>query len=366
MIGEENADSLTFVNNIGYAKPKSDKYANISPRIESILTQLSALSGMNLEQEDIDSIQQFSKVLERIKNKYDNKVKQIEDESCRMEKVSVVIKKSSSKHNRGVTDNQKKLSAFNDNTSELKNQVLDLIRESRTLGNYSPDIPKTQIHVNSNSVYEYEFISKLKIDQIDTEYFLSLISRTLKNGKSIAWDTITEEELKGMLLRYDDSSVLQFFQDALIALIDEDLKPKNSIINQGKDKYEELSAGFNSKIYFDLLSYETQRDGVYIIDQPEDNVSQKSIREYLLERFKTMGENRQVIMVTHNPQFIVNLDVDNLIFLSKKDGTLEVQSGALEYTCPQYNVLEIVAQNIDGGLESIKKRWKRYEKTIEI
>ena len=366
VIGEENADSLTFLNNIGYAKPKSDKYSNISPRIESILTQLSALSGMNLEQEDIDSIQQFSKVLDRIKNKYDNKVKQIEAESCRMEKVSVVIKKSSSKHNRGVTDNQKKLSAFNDNTSELKSQVLDLIRESRTLRNYSPDIPKTQIHVNSNSVYEYEFISKLKIDQIDTEYFLSLISRTLKNGKSIAWDTITEEELKGMLLRYDDSSVLQFFQDALIALIDEDLKPKNSIINQGKDKYEELSAGFNSKIYFDLLSYETQRDGVYIIDQPEDNVSQKSIREYLLDRFKTMGENRQVIMVTHNPQFIVNLDVDNLIFLSKKDGTLEVHSGALEYTCPQYNVLEIVAQNIDGGLESIKKRWKRYEKTIEI
>ena len=151
-----------------------------------------------------------------------------------------------------------------------------------------------------------------------------------------------------------------------MALINEDLKSKNSIINQGKDKYQELSAGFNSKIYFDLLSYETRRDGVYIIDQPEDNVSQKSIREYLLERFKTMGENRQVIMVTHNPQFIVNLDVDNLIFLTKKDGTLEVQSGALEYACPQYNVLDIVALNIDGGLESIKKRWKRYEKTIEI
>ena len=289
--------SLTFLNNIGYAKPKSDKYSNISPRIESVLTHLSTLAEMNLDQEDIEYIQQISNVLDRMKNKYDDKVKQIEAESCRMEKVSVVIKKSSSKHNRGVTDNQKKLSAFNDNTSELKSQILELIRESRALGTYNPDIPKTRIHVNSNSVYEYEFISKLKIDQIDTEYFLSLISRTLKNGKSIDWDTITEEELKGMLLRYDDSSVLQFFQDALMALIDEDLKSKNSIINQGTDKYEELSAGFNSKIYFDLLSYETQRDGIYIIDQPEDNVSQKSIREYLLERFKTMGENRQVKMV---------------------------------------------------------------------
>ena len=61
---------------------------------------------------DESELLQFSKALDRMKNKYDDKVKQIEAESCRMEKVSVVIKKSSSKHNRGVTDNQKKLSAF--------------------------------------------------------------------------------------------------------------------------------------------------------------------------------------------------------------------------------------------------------------
>lgn len=67
-------------------------------------------------------------------------------------------------------------------------------------------------------------------------------------------------------------------------------------------------------------------------------------------------------MVTHNPQFIVNLDVDNLIYLSKDDGGLKAKSGALEYECQEYDTLDIVAQNIDGGLDSIKKRWKRYEK----
>lgn len=71
-------------------------------------------------------------------------------------------------------------------------------------------------------------------------------------------------------------------------------------------------------------------------------------------------------MVSHNPQFIVNLDVDNLIFLSKSEDSLVVQSGALEYVCPEYSILDIVAQNIDGGLDSIRKRWKRYEKTNNI
>lgn len=211
VVGEENAESLTFLNNIGYAKPKSDKYLNISPRIESILTQLSALSEMNLDENDIEYIQEVLNALECMKCKYEEKVKLIETENSRMERVSVVIKKLSSKHGRGVTDKQKKLSAFNDNTSGLKIQILDLINESRTLDKYTPYIQPTQIHVNSNFVFDYEFISKLKIDQIDTEYFLSLISRTLKKGKTINWEMITEEELKDMLLNYDYSSVLQFF-----------------------------------------------------------------------------------------------------------------------------------------------------------
>lgn len=366
VIDEDFADSITFINNIGYAKPKNDHYLNIPLRIDGILTQLSTLSEMKLDEEDFNFIQQVAEKFGRIKDKYEKKLKLIENESTRMEKISTVIKKVSAKHNRGVTDKHKKLSSFSDNTSELKNQIIELINASRTLPKYEPALPNTKIQANSNSVFEYEFVSKLKIDRIDTEYFLSIISRTLKSGKTINWDTITEDELKDSLLRYDDSSVLEFFRNALMTLVIEDLKPKNSIINQGEDKYEELSSGFNSKIYFDLLSYETQREGIYIIDQPEDNVSQKSIREYLLERFKTMGENRQVIMVTHNPQFIVNLDIDNLIFLTKKDDKLEVLSGALEYTCSEYNILEIVAQNIEGGLESIKKRWKRYEKTIDF
>lgn len=77
-----------------------------------------------------------------------------------------------------------------------------------------------------------------------------------------------------------------------------------------------------------------------------------------------MSRKRQVIMVTHNPQFIVNLDVDNVIFLSKDADHFNVQSGALEYEDEKYGILDIVAQNIDGGLDTIRKRMKRYDKEI--
>lgn len=366
LFDEDSADSLNFFNNIGSAKPKSDKYSDIPPRIQGILSQLSSLAVMSLDAQDVDCIHTISNTLRGMGEKYTQRIVAIDAESCRMEKISTIVKKATAKHNRCVSDKHKKLSDFRINTSELIIHILDLVKTSRTFECYAPFIPQTPVYANSNSVYEYEFISKLKIDQINTEYFLSLLSRATKRGKSIDWAAITEDDLKKILVGYRDSSVLQFLQDSMMSLVNEDLKPKNSIINQGNDKYEELSAGFNSKIYFDLLSYEAHSDGVYVIDQPEDNVSQRAIQEYLLERFKTMGENRQLIMVTHNPQFIVNLDVDNLIFLTKKGSSLEVQSGALEYTCPEYSILNIVAQNIDGGLDSIKKRWKRYEKTIEL
>lgn len=146
-----------------------------------------------------------------------------------------------------------------------------------------------------------------------------MVNSTLKIRKKIDWDTITEPVLKNSLLKYDESiPVLEFFELKIKERLDKDFENTNAIIFQGMDKYEEMSSGLDAKIYFDLLSYEVTRSGVYIIDQPEDNISQSAIRNYLLSRFKTMGENRQIIMVTHNPQFIVNLDIDNLVFISKK------------------------------------------------
>ena len=126
---------------------------------------------------------------------------------------------------------------------------------SNSIETYVPFVEYTKIRTNSNQVFDYEFISKLKIEEINTQYFLSLISRTLKAGKTINWMTITEGGLQDILLKYDNSPVLQFFSNALHALIENDLQPQNSIIYQGMDRYAEMSSGLDAKIYFDLLSW---------------------------------------------------------------------------------------------------------------
>ena len=148
--------------------------------------------------------------------------------------------------------------------------------------------------------------------------------------------------------------------------LSDDLASKFTITQAGRDRTQELSSGLDAQIYFDILSYETSHNGMYIIDQPEDNISQKAVRDYLLDRFKIMGEHRQVLMVTHRPQFIVNLDVDNVIFIGKDNDKIYIQSGALEYRDADYNILDIISDNIEGGLDTLRRRWKRYEKNASV
>jgi predicted ATPase len=364
---ETAPESLTYIQNLRKSKQKTEKQVAVFSKINEIVNELEELLKLDIGKSDSEYILSTIQLFKVMKEKYNRKIKCIESENEKVEKVAKAIAGVAEKHKKTVTDNQKTCSSFSEKTDNLIEQIVDLLKKRKRLSGYKPQLLEKHIRPNSSKIFDYEFISKLNIERIDTDYINALVNSTLKIRKKIDWDTITEPVLKNSLLKYDESiPVLEFFELKIKERLDKDFENTNAIIFQGMDKYEEMSSGLDAKIYFDLLSYEVTRSGVYIIDQPEDNISQSAIRNYLLSRFKTMGENRQIIMVTHNPQFIVNLDIDNLVFISKKDGKIKIQSGALEYACTEYNVLDIVAQNIDGGLETIQKRWKRYDKVASI
>lgn len=368
VFNEKNAESISFIDNLRRTKKDSHQLEVISSKLKEIINELALLTSLeSLEKDDINYLNKLIIDLKRLKEKYDIRTSKIGLDNEQIEKVATAIMKVAEKHQASITDNQKRISGFNQDTATLKEQLVDIIKKTRDISWYEPTIKETPIPPNSNQIYNYNFISKINIENINTEYLNNCINSLLKSHKCIDWSSLTEMELQEMLLRYDyNSPALNFFVTKLKEKIEKDFEVKNSIVYKGMDKYLELSSGFDAKIYFDLLSYETKRRGVYIIDQPEDNISQSAIKSYLLKRFKTMGEIRQIIMITHNPQFIVNLDIDNLIFMTRVDGDIQFQSGALEYASDEYSILDIVAQNIDGGLDSIQKRWKRYEKIANI
>lgn len=123
--------------------------------------------------------------------------------------------------------------------------------------------------------------------------------------------------------------------------------------------------GEMSLSYYKYYTQDTANWRVLIIDQPEDNISNNNIRKNLINYFNNIRDNKQLIFVTHNPLLVVNLDVDNVIFVKNKDGVLNIESGCLEYENEQEqtSILNLIAESMDGGKETIERRLKVYGKS---
>lgn len=366
-IEDQQRESLTFEKNLQRAKVSVDPHTKIIDGAAAVERTVTELLDHNLDIDDKKTIEEFLKFIKLLEKKHQKRKEEVQTSNERIELISKVINEVEEQHSHTITEDHKRHAQFVENANAVVDIIAALIAEYRTLPEYSPTLKHTVIDTNHNAVNTYEFITKLKVAEIGPEYFLELIKRPLKADAKIDWSTVTEAKLAEDMKNFEsETNVLQHFQNKVLEAIDHDFEHSCAIIVQGNDRYQEMSAGFDAQVYFDLLSWERRRHGIYIIDQPEDNISQRAIREYLLNRFKAMGSLRQVIMVTHNPQFIVNLDIDNLIYLSMVDDHLNVQSGALEYKDEQTDILKIVADTIDGGLESIQKRWKRYDKASDL
>lgn len=61
------------------------------------------------------------------------------------------------------------------------------------------------------------------------------------------------------------------------------------------------------------LALDEADDRPLIIDQPEENLDPKSIYDELVSLFVQAKRKRQVIMVTHNANLVINIDADQII-----------------------------------------------------
>jgi putative AbiEii toxin of type IV toxin-antitoxin system len=125
---------------------------------------------------------------------------------------------------------------------------------------------------------------------------------------------------------------------------------------------EQLSPGTRGIVLLLLyVAVDMDDDRPLIIDQPEENLDPKSIYEDLVERFKAARSRRQIIIITHNANLVVNTDADQVIVAKcgpHRPGylpELSYQSGGLENPAIRKEVCEI----LEGGETAFKERAKR-------
>ena len=93
-----------------------------------------------------------------------------------------------------------------------------------------------------------------------------------------------------------------------------------------------------------------------ILDQPEDDLDNTLIYDLLVSQLKETKLNRQVIVVTHNPNIVVHGDAEFVLSLEAGDGQ---SRKACEGGLQEQKVRDEICKVMEGGREAFASRYRR-------
>lgn len=110
------------------------------------------------------------------------------------------------------------------------------------------------------------------------------------------------------------------------------------IVKSGNDTIDEMSPGKKALVLLELLISLEDSKCPILIDQPEDDLDNRSIFNDLVQYIKKKKKERQIIVVTHNANIVLGADAEEVIIANQNaKGTeniskrFEYRSGAIEH-----------------------------------
>ncbi len=150
------------------------------------------------------------------------------------------------------------------------------------------------------------------------------------------------------------------------------------VIKYQGDEFSKMSTGKSSLVLLKLLVELDDGKHPILLDQPEDDLDNRSIYTDLVQFIRDTKKKRQVIIVTHNPNIVIGTDSEQVIVAHQQgqDKTSSTQkqrfdfaAGAIENNdgdpsssdvLNKWGIREHICQILEGGEEAFKKRDQRY------
>lgn len=102
-------------------------------------------------------------------------------------------------------------------------------------------------------------------------------------------------------------------------------------------------------------------DAPLILDQPEDDLDNHLIYSLIVKQIRANKLRRQLIVVTHNPNVVVNGDAEMVHAFDYRGGQCRVvQRGALQERALRDEVCRVM----EGGREAFARRWARLGREV--
>lgn len=109
------------------------------------------------------------------------------------------------------------------------------------------------------------------------------------------------------------------------------------------DNLSDMSPGKRSFVVLKLLLDFSDKKCPILIDQPEDNLDNRAIYNELVKYIREKKKERQIILVTHNPNIVVGADSEEVI-VANQNGKNAPNDGGIKF------------QYVFGSLENSVKR----------
>ncbi|WP_447315968.1 TrlF family AAA-like ATPase (plasmid) [Klebsiella michiganensis] len=125
---------------------------------------------------------------------------------------------------------------------------------------------------------------------------------------------------------------------------------------------EKLSAGQRGTFYVCLKLATDAFGSPFVFDQPEDDLDNEFIMHSLVPLFRKIKQYRQVIIVTHNANLVVNCDAEQVIIAANNDEVISYRSGALEYGDhgAENSMRKAICDVLEGGRQAFEAREQKY------
>ena len=248
--------------------------------------------------------------------------------------------------------------------------------------------------------FDYELMAEQGDELIDHtkkgRYFQKDINAIKQEFKNINLEIeFLDEDNKQKFLQSNEEKIDEFILGLETQLIDEQLKKNKNL----KDYYDWLYNFDYYKLSYSIKFNDTDLDKLspglkgiallilfldldkedyspLLVDQPEENLDNRSVYETLRKYFIDAKKRRQIFLVTHNPNLVVNTDSEQVLVANydpsntQQFTNIDYVSGGLEHTKyynKQENILlhqrgikQHICHVLEGGEKAFKERERKY------
>jgi hypothetical protein len=275
---------------------------------------------------------------------------------------------------------RKQISSLLQSRYEKYQQIEKRVNETRK--NIGADIElKSSLIYKLNNFQLYEQANKTLLG--NNHFLKSLIEGSLLKYESIPKFFANPLKITDDKLYYDKDEFIPLkgkmsFEEVLRGLVKDSFEIDYTVTYNG-DNLLSMSPGKKGTVLLILFLEISSSEFPILIDQPEDNLDNRTIYDLLCKMIKEKKKDRQIIIVSHNANLVVATDTENIIVANQQGQESKVEpgryrfeyvNGSLEHTSPKddkiksiltcQGIREHVCDILEGGGVAFKQRERKY------